>query len=404
MEIKQFPKDWKKMKLIDISESISAGGTPRRNKSEYWDNGTIPWLKISDMKNRYISKTKEKITKEGLKNSSTKLFPVGTLVYSIFATLGAIGILKIESTTNQAIVGIIPKRNLIDTNYLYYCLIYSKDSITAKKSHATQDNLNLTILKNHEILVPPLQTQKQIVSILEKAEILKQKREKSDKLTKEYLLSVFFDMFGDPDSNQKKLEVVPIGKYAKFQGGFAFKSKDFRKEGIKLVKITNVHYNKLIWEDINYLPENYLERYEDFVLKNEDIVMSMTRPIIKSLDFVKIVRINKNDLPCLLNQRVGRFMINKKYLNETYLLYFCYSDYFKREVNKYCSTSLQPNISSTQVESIKIPLSPLLLQNKFASIVEEVEKLKEKQKQSKEELNQMFDSLMKQAFNGELIK
>ena len=92
------------MKLIEVSESIFAGGTPRRDKPEYWNNGHIPWLKISDMKDPYISETDEKITEEGLKNSSAKLFPKGTLVYSIFATLGAIGILNIKATTNQAII------------------------------------------------------------------------------------------------------------------------------------------------------------------------------------------------------------------------------------------------------------------------------------------------------------
>ena len=79
-------------------------------------------LKISDMKTKYISKTEEKITKIGEDNSSTKLFPKGTIVYSIFATLGAIGILDTESTTNQAIAGIIPKKEIIDVKYLYYCL------------------------------------------------------------------------------------------------------------------------------------------------------------------------------------------------------------------------------------------------------------------------------------------
>src|SRR3989338_6381182 len=127
------PGRWKEMKLIEVSQSISAGGTPRRDKKEFWNNGTIPWLKISDMKDTYISKTNEKITENGLKNSSAKLFPKGTLVYSIFATLGAIGILEINATTNQAIVGITPKKEIIDTKYLYYCLQSERNKILEKK-------------------------------------------------------------------------------------------------------------------------------------------------------------------------------------------------------------------------------------------------------------------------------
>ena len=95
MKTKQLPTGWKEVELREITESISAGGTPRRDKKEYWENGTIPWVKISDMKEKYISKTEEKITDKGLKNSSANLFPKGTLIYSIFASLGTIGILEI---------------------------------------------------------------------------------------------------------------------------------------------------------------------------------------------------------------------------------------------------------------------------------------------------------------------
>lgn len=81
----KLPEGWIMMKLMDISKDISAGGTPSRDKKEYWENGTIPWLKIADMKSLYIKKTEEKITKLGLDNSSAKLFPKGTLVYSKFS-------------------------------------------------------------------------------------------------------------------------------------------------------------------------------------------------------------------------------------------------------------------------------------------------------------------------------
>src|SRR3989344_5516941 len=101
------PKNWESKRLEDVSLSISAGGTPRRNIKEYWENGTLPWLKISDIKSIYITSSEEKITEKGFKESSAKLFPKGAVVYSIFATLGAIGILEIEATTNQALAGII---------------------------------------------------------------------------------------------------------------------------------------------------------------------------------------------------------------------------------------------------------------------------------------------------------
>ncbi len=86
------PQGWEVKKLGDITE-ISSGGTPSRSKKEYWENGTIPWVKIKDIKEKFISTTEEFITEDGLKNSSAKLFKKGTLLYSIFATLGEVAIL-----------------------------------------------------------------------------------------------------------------------------------------------------------------------------------------------------------------------------------------------------------------------------------------------------------------------
>ena len=80
-------------RLGDICK-IQSGGTPSRAESAYWDNGSIPWVKISDIKDKYLNDTEEYITEAGLENSSAKIFPAGTILYTIFATLGEVCILN----------------------------------------------------------------------------------------------------------------------------------------------------------------------------------------------------------------------------------------------------------------------------------------------------------------------
>ena len=105
--------------LGEICEVIS-GGTPSRARKELWENGDIPWIKIGNLKGKYVNKSDECITKLGLENSATKLLPRGTILYSIFATLGETGILSIEACTNQAIAGIIINDKMqVSTEYLY---------------------------------------------------------------------------------------------------------------------------------------------------------------------------------------------------------------------------------------------------------------------------------------------
>ena len=114
-------------KLGEICDFIS-GGTPSKSKNEYWKNGNIPWIKISDFKEKYIKCSDEKITKNGLENSSAKLLKKGTILYTIFASVGKVAILDIEATTNQAIVGV----NLKELNKS----LFTKYSIGEKESIA----------------------------------------------------------------------------------------------------------------------------------------------------------------------------------------------------------------------------------------------------------------------------
>ena len=149
-----------KREFVKLGEicSIQSGGTPNRSCQEYWANGDVPWVKIGDLSEKFVTKTEECITHSGLTHSSAKLFPPGTILYSIFATLGAVSILKIEATTNQAIAGIQITSEKVDRGYLFYYLsrydnklrlmkksprkVYIVDNgFVAAKAFALSDNL-----------------------------------------------------------------------------------------------------------------------------------------------------------------------------------------------------------------------------------------------------------------------
>ena len=153
--------------LEDVCISIRSGGTPRRSNQDYWD-GDIPWVKIGDMDKKYLSEEdiEERITQEGLDESSTKLFPAGTVLISIFGTIGETAILDTEAATNQAVAGLITDSEVMDTEFLYYVLKAQKEGIKGKGRGVAQDNINLTILREIEVPVPPLTEQQRIVNKL----------------------------------------------------------------------------------------------------------------------------------------------------------------------------------------------------------------------------------------------
>lgn len=170
---------YKKEKLAVFDKKMSAGGTPLRAKNEYWDNGKIEWFSSGELNQQFTLPAKERITEEGLKNSSAKLFSKGTLLIGMYDTAAMkMSILHTDGSCNQAIVGIKPNEDELNIFFLMYQLEYLKPRILEERQGVRQQNLNLSKIKNIEIEYPPLDIQTQTVEYLDsirtKVEILKQ--------------------------------------------------------------------------------------------------------------------------------------------------------------------------------------------------------------------------------------
>lgn len=159
-----FNGNWVYEDLEKVCLEIKTGGTPTRANHDYF-KGENPWVKISDMVELdYVMDTEEKITEEALANSNAKLMPMGTVLVSIFASIGKVSILGIEAATNQAIAGLVPKKSKVLGEFLMYFLHTLKPYYTRKARGIAQKNINLEILKSVKVPIPPLEIQKEIVN------------------------------------------------------------------------------------------------------------------------------------------------------------------------------------------------------------------------------------------------
>lgn len=150
------------VKIGDVFKT-SSGGTPLRSNLEFYNNGTIPWLKSGEVAQGYIYNSEEFITEEGLKNSSAKLFPVNSVLVAMYgATAGQVGILKFEATTNQAVCAIYPNEKALP-EYLYCILKQQTANFVALSGGGGQPNISQQIIKDFEIPLPPIEIQQQIV-------------------------------------------------------------------------------------------------------------------------------------------------------------------------------------------------------------------------------------------------
>lgn len=159
-----FCAKWTKMKLGDIAE-IVGGGTPNTNEPQYWD-GDILWFTPSEIgKTKYVSKSERTISKEGLVNSSAKKLPIGTILFTSRATIGAKAILEKEATTNQGFQSIIVS-NGNSNEFLYYYIDILLNTIKQKASGSTFSEVSANSLRNLTIKMPEIEEQVQIASIL----------------------------------------------------------------------------------------------------------------------------------------------------------------------------------------------------------------------------------------------
>ena len=163
----------------DLTDVIS-GGTPSRDKAEYWEDGTIPWVKTTELQNNIIVNVDEYITEAGLNGSSAKLVPVGTVLVAMYGqgkTRGMTAYLNIEACTNQACACILPS-DKIDSMFMWKFFELSYEKIRSLAQGAGQPNLNGNMIKSFQVLVPPIELQKEYVDFVhqvDKSKVVVQK-------------------------------------------------------------------------------------------------------------------------------------------------------------------------------------------------------------------------------------
>ena len=154
MDSLTFPEDFKIKTVSEFCAETKSGSTPSRTNNEYWENGTISWVKSGEVHNNITLQTEEYITPLGLSESSTKLLPQDTVLMAMYGvTAGEVGYLAIEATTNQAICGMIC-RSKAEAAYLYFSLIQSQAAISRLSNGGAQDNLSKNFIDNIKIVVP----------------------------------------------------------------------------------------------------------------------------------------------------------------------------------------------------------------------------------------------------------
>lgn len=389
-------KGWEYKKLGEVLETTS-GGTPSKSHKEYYEGGTIPWLRSGEVSKGDIYDAELYITEEGLKKSSAKLFPIDTVLIAMYgATVGQVGILKSTMCTNQAICGILPNKDF-HPNFLKYVLLANKKNYLKQAIGGAQPNISQQVIKSTYIPIVKFSEQESVVSELDKInELIRLKKEQLkdfDNLAQ----SLFYEMFGDPVENEKGWEVhllkalcTKIGSGATPKGG----SESYKEEGTSLIRSLNIHNNEFKFKDLAYIDDDQADSLNNVIVQGNDVLLNITGASVARCCIVptEVLPARVNQHVCIL--RHGN-LIDAKYLNRL-LTNDNYQQLLQRLAKSKAAT--REALPKSIVDKLSIPLPPLPLQRLFAQRIEQIEREKSEVQKSIQDLETLLASRMQYWF------
>lgn len=409
------PENWVWTRLSAVAQ-WGSGGTPSRKHPDFY-KGNIPWIKTGELNDDVIYDSKEKITEEAIKNSSAKRFPVNTIVIAMYgATIGKVGILGIEATTNQACACAVCF-SALNYKYLFYYVRSQKDAFIKKGKGGAQPNISQEIIKAHEIPIPPLAEQQRIVdrieSLFAKLDEAKEKVQAAldsfetrkaailhkaftGELTAKWREEHGVGMESWKDTNIGKLAVlITKGASPKWQG---IEYTDERTQTL-FVTSENVREGYLDLSKEKYLDNRINEIQKRSVLKYGDVLLNIVGASIGRAAIYNLHQLaNTNQAVCIVRLNIN---VNREFI--------CY--YFNSPVAlQYYSLNkvdvARANISLGDVKDMAIKLPYIKEQQEIVRILDDLfakeQQVKDACTEMLSRINLIKKSILARAFRGEL--
>ncbi|HEY2210721.1 MAG TPA: restriction endonuclease subunit S [Bradyrhizobium sp.] len=387
--------------MIDEFCETGSGGTPSRANGDYY-GGNIPWVKSGELREDVITDTEEKITARAIKESSAKIVPSGAILLAMYgATVGRMAFLGIDAATNQAVCNIRPDPKKAFPRYVFHCLQSKINHFLGRAAGGAQPNISQGIIRETKIPLPPLDEQRRIAAILDKADALRRKRQRTIGLHDNLAQSIFLEMFGDPRSNPKGFKTSGFEPLLKTSPNFGsmIPPKIQEAEWVSL-RVANIQNWKLALEDSKYidLPSDSVEKH---TLLDGDIILA--RAIASEEHLGKCVVVKPAGRKWAFDSHLMRIRLNTEMIYPVYV-----RELFKTPGGRQLflqstrKTTVQYNINTKELKALKIPVPPIALQQEFVSRVDTLDSIQDSGRRSTRYLDQLFSSLQSRAFSGQL--
>lgn len=391
----ELPEFWQSANLGDIARLVG-GGTPSRQKPEYF-TGTMPWLTGYDLPEDEIvaiEQGREYITQQAIDESATNPVPAQTVLLTTRVTVGKVGVTAVPLCFSQDLTGIVLNdTELADPYYIAYCLLFNRERLLRLNQGSTINGVTRTDVARLSIPLPPPSEQHRIVAILRQADELRRLRRQANERAQGLLPALFEEMFGDPVTNPKGWDVKPLSQLGELDRG---RSRHRPRDAAHLY---GGPYSFVQTGDVANSGgwiTNYSQTYSEAGLAQSRLWPKRTLCITIAANIAKTGILTFD--ACFPDSVVG--FIPGPQATAEYVMFLLNA--IQPRLESFAPQAAQKNINLQTLRELRVPHPSNQLQLEFVVCVEEVRATKELTKISTERGDSLFQSLLFQAFSGEL--
>ena len=383
---------WEIKKLGEVC-TFCSGYTPKENEFKKCATIPVPYFKVSDMNHlenhKYLTYTTLYL------ENGCKTYPKHTIVFPKNGAAIATNkkrLLGQDSVVDLNTGGVIANDKIVFYEYLYLFLLNLDFRLFTRRGAVP--TLDIAELKKQTIPVPPLPVQEQIVSELDLLSGIIEKKREQLKEFDALAQSIFYDMFGDPITNEKGWEVKKLGEVCE-SVSYGTSNSSTENGEYKYLRMNNITYSGHIdITDIKYIDVSD-DEYEKYVVRKGDILFNRTN----SKDLVGKTALFNFEEEMIIAGYIIRVRVNQDSIIPTFVVKWLNTPLMKSYFKNICKGAVnQSNINSKELKNIPISIPPLPLQRQFASKIEAIERQKELIKQSISETETLFNARMQEHF------
>ena len=386
---------WTYKKLGEVA-TIIGGSTPKSNIEEYW-GGSHYWVTPADLKgNKYQGATPRTITNLAIQKTNLQLLPIGTVLLSSRAPIGKVAITTVPMYCNQGFKNVVCSEQLLN-EFVYWYLLNKTDYLNSLGRGATFKEISKKATEQISIPVPPLSEQQRIVSELDLLSSIIEKKKAQLKEYDQLAQSIFYDMFGDPVTNEKGWEIGDIQSVYRVTSSKRILQTEWLNKGVPFYKVADI-VSLINGNNVN--PTTFIKKstYDDLhkanLIPNKGDILVTSRGTLGKCYIIK-----ENDNFYFQDGMITWLSQKEKEVSPIYIRAVFSSNSFSQSLLRSANSSTVAYISINQLSKKNIPLPPLNLQQSFASKIEAIERQKALIQQSINEVETLFNSRMDYYFN-----